>query len=144
MKFSNSSTSVKSCLYPLFCNHWPCFLLPPLFWRISQPSGQDQQNGKRTYCQLQPFPFRVKKWIWLFLLMLTSKNLLQVLIITPTQKKVTCFPLPIICILPAERGEDYGAEKLTKIKLARILVTNFDKFHHLSNLFILGFCFVAP
>ena len=26
---------------------------------MSQPSGQDQQNGKRTYCQLPPQPFRI-------------------------------------------------------------------------------------
>ena len=26
---------------------------------ISQPSGQDQQNGKRTYCRLPPQSFRI-------------------------------------------------------------------------------------
>ena len=40
---------------------------------------------------------------------------------------------------PAERGEDYGAEKMTKVKLARVLVTSFDKFHHLCNFYIFGF-----
>ena len=30
----------------------------------------------------------------------------------------------------AEREEDYGAEKMIKIKLARALVTSFDKSHH--------------
>ena len=34
---------------------------------------------------------------------------------------------------PAERGGDYGADKMTKIKRARVLVTSFDKFHHLCN-----------
>ena len=32
----------------------------------------------------------------------------------------------------AEREEDYGAKKITKIKLARVLVTSCDKFHHFS------------
>ena len=45
---------------------------------------------------------------------------------------------------PAERGEDYGAEKMTKVKLARVLVTSLDKFHHQCNLYIFGFCFVVP
>ena len=35
---------------------------------------------------------------------------------------------------PSTEGEDYGAENMTKIKLARILVTSFDKFHHLQPL----------
>ena len=41
-------------------------------------------------------------------------------------------------------GEDYGVEKITKIKPTRVLVTSFDKFHHLCNLYIFGFCFVVP
>ena len=43
-----------------------------------------------------------------------------------------------------KRGENYGAEKMTKIKLARILVTSFDKFHHFCNLYVFGFCFAVP
>ena len=43
---------------------------------------------------------------------------------------------------PAERG-DYGVEKITKIKPTRVLVTGFDKFHHLCNLNVFGFCFVV-
>ena len=35
---------------------------------------------------------------------------------------------------PSREGEDYGAENMTKIKLARILVTSFDTFHHLQPL----------
>ena len=58
MKFSSTpNTSVQKCLYPLFQNQRSHFLLPPLFWRISQPSDQDQHNGKRTYCQLPPLLF---------------------------------------------------------------------------------------
>ena len=36
---STSNTSVQRCLYLLFQNQRPHFLLIPLFWRISQPSG---------------------------------------------------------------------------------------------------------
>ena len=50
MKFSSTSnTSVQRCLYPLFQNQSPHFLLPPLIRRISQSSYQNQQNGKQTY-----------------------------------------------------------------------------------------------
>ena len=53
IKFSSAfNTSVQGCLYSLFQNQCPHFLLKHLFQRISQPSGQDQQNDKRTYCQL--------------------------------------------------------------------------------------------
>ena len=34
---------------------------------------------------------------------------------------------------PAERGEDYGVEKMAKVKLVRVLVTSFDKFHNLDS-----------
>ena len=40
--------------------------------------------------------------------------------------------------------EDYGVEKITKIKPTRVLVTSFDKFHHLCNLCVTGFSFVVP
>ena len=47
-----TNTSVQRCLYPLFQNQSPHFLLFSLFWKLSQPLGQDQQNSKQTYCQL--------------------------------------------------------------------------------------------
>ena len=31
---------------------------------------------------------------------------------------------------------------MTKIKPARVLVTNLDKFHHLCNVYLIGFCFI--
>ena len=41
IKFSSTfNTSVLRCLYPLFQNQHPHFLLPHLFRRISQPPGQ--------------------------------------------------------------------------------------------------------
>ena len=39
--------------------------------------------------------------------------------------------------------KDYGAEKMTKVKLARALATSFDKFHYQCNLYIFGFSFVV-
>ena len=44
----------------LFQNQCPNFLLPSLFRRISQTSGQDQQNGEQKYCRLPPHSFRIK------------------------------------------------------------------------------------
>ena len=47
---------------------------------------------------------------------------------------------------PAERGrgeEYYGVEKTTKIKPTRVLVTSFDKFYNVCNLYIFGCCFVV-
>ena len=43
---------MQRCPYPLFQNQSPHFLLSSLFWKLSQPLGQDQQNSKQTYCQL--------------------------------------------------------------------------------------------
>ena len=39
---------------------------------------------------------------------------------------------------------DYGVEKIYKIICTWVLVTSFDKFHHLCNLFCFGLCFVVP
>ena len=83
-----------------------------------------------------------------FLLMPSSKNLSQVLIMTPRQNEITHFPRIAFfenLFPPAGRREDYGAEKITKIKLARVLVISFDKFHHFNNLylfFILFYCVI--
>ena len=43
---------MQRCLYPLFQNQSPHFLLSPLFWKLSQPLDQDQQNSKQTHCRL--------------------------------------------------------------------------------------------
>ena len=46
---------------------------------------------------------------------------------------------------PGREEEGYGAENMTKIKLAKVLVTRFDKFHStICNLYFFGFCFVVP
>ena len=43
-KVSNTDVHYFKINPPTFC----C----PLFWNLSQPLGQDQQNSKQTYCQL--------------------------------------------------------------------------------------------
>ena len=46
---------------------------------------------------------------------------------------------------PVEReGEYLGTKKMTKIKPARVLLTSFDKFQHLCNMYIFGLCLVVP
>ena len=174
MKFSSTpDTTVRRCKYPLFQNQCSHLLLPHFFERITQDSGQAQQNGKGTYFWLPTLSFRINltdtpshicmdslgvylsrifvdfllktvyptmvvekfqiydvkftgkcicesnNWIFSFSLMLPSKTLPQVLIIT------------------SWTGGNY--EKMTKIEPARVLVTNFDKSHHLCTLHIFGF-----
>ena len=72
-------------------------------------------------------------------------NLPQVLIITsPGKRKLTISPKQrFFYFSSAEREEDYGAEKMTKIKLTRVLVTSFDKFRHFCNLSIFVFCSIV-
>ena len=72
-------------------------------------------------------------------------NLPQVLIITsPSKRKLTISPKNVFFnFCSAEREEDYGAEKMTKIKLTRVLVTSFDKFRYFCNLSIFGFCSIV-
>ena len=66
---------------------------------------------------------------------------------SPRQKEITHFTRTVFSenLFPpqAERGEDYGAEKMTKIKLVIVLVTSIDKFHHLCSLYMFDFCFVV-
>ena len=88
-----------------------------------------------------------KNCICPFLLMHPSKNLPKVFIITPQAEGNYPFRLNSVfwrsIFFPAERGGgvgggDYGDEKITKIKPTRVLVSNFDKLHHLCNLYIFG------
>ena len=75
-----------------------------------------------------------------------SKNLPQVLTITtPGRRKlIISQKQAFLYFSSAESEEDYGAEKITKIKLAMVLVTGFDKFYHFCNHCIFGFCSVLP
>ena len=43
---------MQRCLYPLVQNQSPHFLLSSLFWKLSQPLDQDQQNSKHTHSRL--------------------------------------------------------------------------------------------
>ena len=44
---------------------------------------------------------------------------------------------------PAQKREDFSLRKLLKIKLVSVLVTRFEKFHHLFSLDSFG-CFIVP
>ena len=45
--------------FPFHLNPLPLTLLFLLLQRISQPPGQNQQNGKRSHCQLLSLPFNI-------------------------------------------------------------------------------------
>ena len=61
------------------------------------------------------------------------------------QEEITHFPHTTFFVFYLSRkGGDYGAEEMTKIKVAKVLVTSFDKFHHFSNHYIFCFCSVVP
>ena len=89
-----------------------------------------------------------KNRICSFLPMPPNKTLPQVFIISPQADRNYPFLVSRLfwrSIFPQQKGgEEYGVEKITKIKPARVLVTIFDEFHHLCNLYILAFCFVVP
>ena len=155
---------MQRCLYPLFQNQSPHFLLSSLFWKLSQPLGQDQQNSKQTYCQLPIIIF-----LWTpkgFISPESFLNFLLNLYIPPWLQKSFKFignywkyisesknwiysilPLPpsktLIVIPQADRNCPFLMELKKLPKLTRVLVTGFDKFHHLCNLFIFGLCFVV-
>ena len=61
----------------------PLFLLPFLFRRISLPPGQDQLNGKRTWCRLPPQSFRINPKDISFYISISSLNFLSHLYIPP-------------------------------------------------------------
>ena len=63
----------------------------------------------------------------------------KVLIITPRQKEFTYFLQRVFFedLSPSKKGggeENYGPEKMTKIKLLMVLATAFVKSHHLCTL----------
>ena len=86
-----------------------------------------------------------KKGICPFLLMPPTKTLSGFYQYSPGRRKL---PIPTeqcflkIYFFPCRKGgEDYGVNKITKLKRTQVLVTSFDKFHHF---YIFGFCFVVP
>ena len=86
-----------------------------------------------------------KKGICPFLLMPPTKTLSGFYQYSTGRRKL---PIPTeqcflkIYFFPSRKGgEDYGVNKITKLKRTQVLVTSFDKFHHF---YIFGFCFVVP
>ena len=82
-----------------------------------------------------------KNWICSFLLLLPGKNPPEVFIITPQAEEITYSSRTTFSknpFFPSRKGWGWlQSWKMTKIKPARVLVTSFDKFHNLCNLYIL-------
>ena len=74
----------------------------------------------------------LKYWINSFLLM------------PPSNTPLGSYPPPPPPSRKGEGKENYGDEKMTEVKLVRVLATSFVKFHHLFTLHFFGFCFVVP
>ena len=87
-----------------------------------------------------------KNWICSFLLMRPGKNLSQVFIII-SKADGNCPFLPnsvfwrhfFLRRKEGGRGRGWSWKKLPR--LTKVLVTRFNKFHHLCNLYIFGLCF---
>ena len=149
----------------------PHFLLSSLFWKLSQPLGQNQQNSKQTYCRISIIIF-----LWTpkgFISPESFLNLLLNLYISPWLRKSFKFivfrlmpqaklspsfyhypPSRRELLIPPEQHflkiffpEQKEGERIMQLKklpkLARVLVTSFDKFHHICSLYIFGLCFVV-
>ena len=156
-----SSLQLTSMIHPLiFLRTAECFISPSLkniclifsqtyishhCWNVFQIHGI--QMTTKCLC-------KSKSWIYSVLLMPPSKTLSHVLIFIPRpprQREIPNFFLPgrILRILNLSAG-GWGeriyerAEKVTKIKLVRVLVTSFNKSHHLCIFDIFGYCFVVP
>ena len=80
---------MQRCLYPLFQNQFPNFLLSSLFWKLSLPLGQDQQNSKQIYCQSS-----------IIILLWTPKGF-----ISPES-----FPKPVYSIMIVEKFQTYSVK----------------------------------
>ena len=174
IKFSSTfNTSVLRCLYPLFQNQHPHFLLPHLFRRMSQPPGQvllittidlDLSRIFLEFFLKSVYRSMVaKSFKFMVLRLLGTKFVSQIeyvsscpqaklfprFLSSPLQEKEITHFFQTKCFknlfFPSREGEDYGAENITKIKLARVLITSFDKFHStIYNLYFFGSCFVVP
>ena len=74
-----------------------------------------------------------------------KKSLPQVIIIiTPSRRKLSVSLKQRYLknyFSQTESGKDYGAEKMPKIKLTKVLFTNFNEIHHFCNIYVFGlFC----
>ena len=67
-----------------------------------------------------------------------------IIIITPSRRKLSVSLKQRylkIYFSQTESGKDYGAEKMPKIKLTKVLFTNFNEIHHFCNIYVFGlFC----
>ena len=177
MKFSSTfNTSVQRCLYPVFQNQCPHFLLLHIFRRMAvHPSPSEFTSRTHPLIFLwipkgliSPEYFLIffsnlrippifQPWKGCFKLMVLRlleihswvKDL-NLFIFThipkqnsppsfyhyySRQREITHFSQAKSfenLFFPSREGEEYGAENITKIKFARILVTSFDIFHHLQ------------
>ena len=95
-----TTTSVWSCLYPLFQNQCPHFLLSSVLWKLSQPSGQDQQNGKQTYCRL---PSQLISRILPVIFLWTPKGFIS------PESLLDFFPKPVYSTMVTEKFQIYSA-----------------------------------
>ena len=172
IKFSSAfNTSVLRWLYLLFQSQHPHFLPTHLFRRMSQPPGQVLLittivlDLSRIFFEffLKPvYPSMVAKKFQIHIVKITGNKLVSQIEYVFSCPQAKLFPrflsLPLQekeithfsktkrfenLFFSSREGEDYGAENMTKIKLARVLVTSFDKFHHFWNHYIFGFCFVV-
>ena len=174
IKFSSTfNTSVLRCIYPLFQNQHPQFLLLHIFRRISQSPGKvllittimlDLSRIFLNYfLKLYIPPWLQESFKFIVLRLQKNKFVSQIesvyscpqaklslrFLSSPLQEKEITHFFQTKCFknlfFPSREGEDYGAENMTKIKLARVLIASFDKFHStICNLYFFGFCFVVP
>ena len=105
-----TNASVQMCLYPLFQTQSYHFLLPHLFWKLSQPSGKDQQNGTQNTVDYHPSPSQLISRIHPLIFLWTHNGFVS----------------------PKSFLNLSGTFRISP-KLTRVLVTSFDKFHHLCN-----------
>ena len=185
----------RELLKAIFCNQKKRIRKKTFSWYLhefffrhlhekSQPSGQNQQNGKRTYCRLHtPQSFRINfkdtpshifigvyilsriflnffsnlyiapwlqkisnSWCWdywkvhlwvkklnlfIFTYVPEQKSLLGSYHYPSRQEEITHFPhTTFFVFFLSRKGGELWSWKMTKIKLASVLVTSFDKFHH--------------
>ena len=82
MKFSlTSNTSVQRCLYPLFQNQCPHFLLSPLFWKLSSqnylnPKVRINKMVNKHTVDYDLSPSRLPSRIYPLIFLWTSKGLI--------------------------------------------------------------------
>ena len=118
-----------------FLNFFLNLYIPPWLWK----------SFKVIVLRLLQYICESKNWICSFLIMPPSKTLSQVFIII-LQADGNCPFLPNSVfedIFSWGEREERIMDLKELPKLTKVLVTSFDKFHHLCNLYIFGLCFVV-